>query len=157
MVTRYKCWCHMKGLVRNAYIQYESAISSSMKVMVKVFKSRSNFKVKFSLTKRYGTMWKILLQGFHMWHKTALPLIVFALSSRKKFLFRHGRRSQEYDISFQYIRPGSLKRVDNSYWSSSTGIIPLILLDFSWYLLTITYILVTVSTLVNASEQWTKS
>ena len=44
----------MKGLVkRNTHVQYESPISSGLKAMekVKVFKSRSNFKVKVTKSK----------------------------------------------------------------------------------------------------------
>ena len=45
---------HVKGLVtRNTHVQYESPITSGNKVMakVKVFKSRSNFKVKVTRSK----------------------------------------------------------------------------------------------------------
>ena len=44
-----KLWCHVKGLViRDKHVQYESPITSGLKVMTKVkfFKSRSLFKVK---------------------------------------------------------------------------------------------------------------
>ena len=49
-----KLWYHVKGLVTmNTHVQYESPISSSKKVMakVKVFQSRSNFKVKVTWSK----------------------------------------------------------------------------------------------------------
>ena len=49
-----KLWYHVKGLVtRNTHVQYESPITSGKKAMakVKVFKSRSNFKVKVTRSK----------------------------------------------------------------------------------------------------------
>ena len=59
-----KLWLRKKGLVtRNAHeYKYKSPIYSGENVTgnVKVFKSRSNFKVK---VKHYGTMWNVLSQG----------------------------------------------------------------------------------------------
>ena len=49
-----KLWHHVKGHVtNNTHVQYERPISSGLKVMakVKVFKSRSNFKVKVTRSK----------------------------------------------------------------------------------------------------------
>ena len=49
-----KLWYRVKGLVtRNTQVQYESPITSGLKVMakVKVFQSRSNFKVKVTRSK----------------------------------------------------------------------------------------------------------
>ena len=49
-----KIWYHVKGLVtRNTHLQYESPIASGLKVMAKFnfFKSRSNFKVKVTISK----------------------------------------------------------------------------------------------------------
>ena len=88
-------WYHVIGLViRNTHVQYESPISPGKKVMakVKVFKSRSNFKVK-----NYGTMWKALSWGIHIW---------------KVKIFVHASNADvRADISSTDIRPGSLKLI----------------------------------------------
>ena len=77
---------HVKGLVtRNTHVQYERPISSCKKVMpkVKVFKSRSNFKVK-----NYGIMWKVLSQGIHMCKMKALTFLVRKLYGQIKVFFK---------------------------------------------------------------------
>ena len=56
-----KLWFHVKGLVkRNTHVQYESPISYGLKVMAKVFKSRSKFKV---------TQVKNMVPCERSWHK----------------------------------------------------------------------------------------
>ena len=47
-----KLWYQVKGLViRNTHVQYKSPISSGLRLRLKFFKSRSNFKVKVTRSK----------------------------------------------------------------------------------------------------------
>ena len=52
---------------------------------LKFFKSRSNFKVKVTRSKNYGTMWKVLSQGIYICNMEALSLLVRKFWPRSKF------------------------------------------------------------------------
>ena len=82
-------WYHMKGIVtRNTYVQYKSPTSSGLKVManVKVFQKYVKLQGQGHKVKIYGSMWKVLSQGIHMCNMKALPLLVWKLWPRLKFL-----------------------------------------------------------------------
>ena len=108
----------VKGLVtRNTHVQYASPITSGLKVLSKVkvfFKSRSNFKVKFtrskimvrcerSCHKEYTSeIWKLFIfNGL----KVMAKVNVFCPCSQR----RRRRQWKGYDISSPDIPPGLLK------------------------------------------------
>ena len=80
-----KLWYHVKGLVTRNQICNMKALSLLVWKLwsrLKIFKSRSNFKVK---VKNYDTMWKVLSEGIHMCNMKALSLLVRNLWQRLKF------------------------------------------------------------------------
>ena len=76
---------------------------------LKFLKSRSNFKVKVHLVKKYGMMWKVLSQGIHLWNMKVLSLVVHnKLWPRLKFVYGR-QRHRGYDNSSLDFRHGELK------------------------------------------------
>ena len=71
----------------NTHVQYESPITSALKVMakVKVFSKVGQTSSQGHKVKNYGTMRKVLSQGIHMCNMKALSLLVRKLWPRLKF------------------------------------------------------------------------
>ena len=66
----------MKGIVtRNTHVQYESPMTSGKEVVDNVKVIQKYVKLQGHEVKNYGTMWKVLSQGIHMFNMIASLLL----------------------------------------------------------------------------------